>query len=144
MQKQQNRLHHVGIVVPELANVEVLLRLLGLEAGVSQYVPQYESECIFTRGAGTVPGIEFIVPRGGKLAKFNKGMGGLHHIALEVDDLDAFSADLAAEDVQLLEPRPVDAGRLRINFLPPAYTRGIIVEFVETRAHLEAPQGETQ
>jgi hypothetical protein len=134
----------VGIIVPELSQVEALLKLLGLEAGGSQYVPQYEAECIFTRGAGVVPGIEFIVPRGGKLAKFNKGTGGLHHIALEVDDLQGFSDDLAAEGVQLLEPQPVDAGRLRINFLPPVYTRGIIVEFVETRPHIEATHGESQ
>jgi catechol 2,3-dioxygenase-like lactoylglutathione lyase family enzyme len=127
-----------------MAQLDALLLLLGLEAGSSQYVPRYEAECIFARGSGAVPGIEFIVPRGGKLAKFNKGAGGLHHIALEVDDLDSFSAELAAEQVELLEQRPVDAGSLRINFLPPAYTRGIIVEFVERKACPDAPPAETQ
>jgi hypothetical protein len=121
----------VGIIVPDREQVRVLMELFGFERGVEQYVPEYEADCIFTRGEGTA--IEFIVPHGGKLAAFNKGIGGIHHIALEVADLEATTAELAERGVSLLEPKPVDAGRLRINFLSSTYTRGIIVEFVETR-----------
>jgi acyl carrier protein/catechol 2,3-dioxygenase-like lactoylglutathione lyase family enzyme len=128
------RLHHVGIIVPDSSQVQVLMALLGLRAGERQYVPEYEADCFFTETGGPGAVIEFIVPTGGKLAKFNKGMGGVHHIALEVDDLEGYSAGLAAEGVSLLEDHPVDAGRLLINFLPPAYTRGIIVEFVQTKS----------
>lgn len=115
-----------------MEQVRFLMALLGLEPGRTQYVPRYEADCVFTRGAGGV--IEFIVPRGGVLARFNKGLGGLHHIALEVDDIRHRSEQLRAEGVELLEREPVDAGRLLINFLPPAYTRGLIVELVQTKA----------
>jgi catechol 2,3-dioxygenase-like lactoylglutathione lyase family enzyme len=77
--------------------------------------------------------IEFIVPRGGKLAEFNRGVGGLHHVAVEVPDLAAVAKELRAEGIELLEKTPVDAGDLRINFLPPFYTRGFTVEFVEKK-----------
>ena len=54
-------------------------------------------------------------------------------MALEVDDLAEFSRELREKDVELLEEEPVDAGDIRINFLPPLYTRGFTVEFVEAR-----------
>src|SRR5262249_14805038 len=105
-----------------------LMALLSLKEGRRYFVPEYEAECVFTEGSGGV--IEFMLPRGGKLAKFNKGMGGLHHIALQVDSLEKASEDLKAKGIELLESQPVDAGPIRINFLPPLYTRGIIVEYV--------------
>ena len=67
------------------------------------------------------------------LAGFNKGVGGLHHIALEVDDLNEASSRLAAMGAQMLEDEPVDAGDILINFLPPIYTRGVVVEFVQKK-----------
>ncbi len=105
------------------------MALLGLKESRRYFIPEYEAECIFTEGQGGA--IEFILPHSGKLQQFNKGLGGLHHIALQVDSLEKTSDDLKAKGVELLEPRPVDAGPIRINFLPPVYTRGIIVEFVE-------------
>ena len=123
------RLHHVGVIVPGHDQVRMLLDLLGLRAGRTQYVAEYAADCVFTDGPGA--GIELIVPREGKLARFNKGAGGLHHIALEVDDLHLVRDALREKDIHLLEQEPVEAGELRINFLPPAYTRGLIVEFVQ-------------
>jgi catechol 2,3-dioxygenase-like lactoylglutathione lyase family enzyme len=125
----KNRLHHVGIIVPNEERVTELLDLLGLERGQTRYVPEYQANCVFARGDG--PTIEFIVPKGGKLAEFNQGIGGLHHVAIEVDDLEAFSEELRCQDVSLIEETPVDAGSVKINFLPPIFTRGFTVEFVE-------------
>jgi methylmalonyl-CoA/ethylmalonyl-CoA epimerase len=127
-----SRLHHVGIIVSDEDQVNVLCALLGLVRGEEQYVADYEAQCYFTSGAGAA--IEFIVPRsGGKLSKFNKGFGGLHHIALEVDDLEHAAAELRERGVKLLEDRPVDAGPILINFVPPLYTRGFIVEFIQRK-----------
>jgi methylmalonyl-CoA/ethylmalonyl-CoA epimerase len=131
------RLHHVGIVVRDEEQLAAMLTLLGLEADRRQYVPQYEAECVFAGGDGAT--IEFIVPRGGKLAKFNRGIGGIHHIALEVDDLDATSHKLRDQGIELLEETPVAAGEVRINFLPPIHTRGVIVEFVERPCRDDGP-----
>jgi methylmalonyl-CoA/ethylmalonyl-CoA epimerase len=133
----KSRLHHVGIVIPDEERLAELLSLLGLDAGHRQYVPEYEADCVFSDGGGA--SVEFIVPRGGKLAKFNRGTGGLHHIALEVDDLHATQTELAARGVELLETTPVDAGDIRINFVPPIYTRGVIVEFVERKQRDRSP-----
>jgi hypothetical protein len=125
--------------VPDLDRLQALVDLLGLQVGATQYVPEYEADCFFTSGNGA--SLEFIVPRGGKLAQYNKGAGGLHHIALEVENLRDTSARLRVQGVDLLEETPVDAGRIWINFLSPAYTRGIIVEFVESKDPTTSSQG---
>jgi len=125
----EGRLHHVSIIVPDDERVHELAGLLGLTLGRRQYVAQYEADCIFTTGNGGV--IEFIIAKSGKLSKFNKGMGGLHHIAIAVPDLEATKQQLAEQGIPLLETKPVDAGPIYINFLAPAYTRGVIVEYVQ-------------
>jgi catechol 2,3-dioxygenase-like lactoylglutathione lyase family enzyme len=124
-------LHHVGIVQPSESDAAALMALLGLEEDYRGFVPQWSALCIFTRREHGSP-IEFVIPDGGPLEKFNKGAGGLHHIALEVKDLDALARKLAAEDMRLLEPEHVKgAGDFLCNFLSPVYTRGITIEFVQ-------------
>ena len=125
------RLHHVGIVQASEADALALMALLGLEEDFRGYVESWSALCIFTKPLGASP-IEFVIPNGGPLERFNKGAGGLHHVALQVDDLEALSRKLAAKDMPLLEAKAVKgAGDFICNFLSPAYTRGIIVEFVQ-------------
>ena len=124
-------LHHVGIVQPDEEDALALMRMLGLEEDYRGFVPQWSALCIFTKARQGSP-IEFVIPRGGPLEKFNKGAGGLHHIALQVPDLDALRVALEAEGMRLLEDEPVKgAGDFLCNFLSPVYTRGITIEFVQ-------------
>jgi methylmalonyl-CoA/ethylmalonyl-CoA epimerase len=124
-------LHHVGIVQPEEEIAESLMALLGVRESYRGSVEAFHALCIFTEAVGHSP-IEFVIPKGGALERFNKGAGGLHHIAFEVPDLIALTEDLARRDMRMLEPNPVKgAGRFLCNFLLPSATRGIIVEYVQ-------------
>jgi catechol 2,3-dioxygenase-like lactoylglutathione lyase family enzyme len=124
-------LHHVGIVQPSEEDALALMALMGLEEDYRGFVPQWSALCIFTKAQRGSP-IEFVVPDGGPLAKFNKGAGGLHHVALQVSDLNAVQRALEAQDMKLLEPEHVKgAGDFLCNFLSPVYTRGITIEFVQ-------------
>jgi methylmalonyl-CoA/ethylmalonyl-CoA epimerase len=124
-------LHHVGIVQPNEADALATMALLGLEEDYRGFVPTWSALCIFTRPAGRSP-IEFVVPEGGPLAKFNKGAGGLHHIALETPDIHELAKALELDGIHLLEPEPIKgAGNFLCNFLSPVSTRGITVEFVQ-------------
>ena len=124
-------LHHVGIVQPTEADAKALMALLGLEEDYRGFVPQWSALCIFTVAKSGSP-IEFVIPDGGPLERFNKGAGGLHHIALQVPSLRELAKALEAEGMKLLEPEPVKgAGPFLCNFLSPIYTRGITIEFVE-------------
>ena len=124
-------LHHTGIV--QMSDEEALatMALLGLEEDYRGYVPEWHALCIFTKASKGSP-IEFVVPDGGPLLKFNKGFGGLHHIALEVPNLDELAFDLQRRNMKLLEPKHVKgAGPFLCNFLSPIYTRGLQIEYVQ-------------
>ena len=124
-------LHHVGIVQPSEDEALAMMAMLRLEEDYRGFVPQWSALCIFTKPAGASP-IEFVIPDGGPLARFNSGFGGLHHIALEVPDLDVLARELADDDMKLLEPEHVKgAGPFLCNFLSPIYTRGLTVEYVQ-------------
>nr|WP_295664393.1 VOC family protein [Polymorphobacter sp.] len=125
-------LHHVGIVVPDEAEAAAQMAILGLHEDYRGYVPEFGALCIFVAGNGASP-VEFVIPdEGTVLAKFNKGMGGLHHLAYVVASLDEKAAELEAAGMRLLEAKHVKgAGAFYCNFLSPIYTRGLTIEYIE-------------
>ena len=128
------KLHHVGIVQPTEQDALQLMALLGMEEDYRGYVDQWQCWCIFARSANAST-IEFVVPTAGILTKFNKGAGGLHHVALEVADLDVTRDRLATAGLQFLEKSHVKgAGDFMCNFVSPVQTRGIQIEFVQLLA----------
>ena len=125
-------LHHVGIVQPDLETVALQMQVMGLTEAYRGYVPQFHALCIFTEPANGGSPIEFVVPDDGPLLKFNKGAGGLHHLAFTVPDLAATTAEFAGQGIRMIEPEPVrGAGNFLCNFLFPVATRGIIVEYIQ-------------
>ena len=125
-------LHHVGIVQPDEEAVALQMDVLGLSESYRGYVPQFHALCIFTDPVNGGSPIEFVVADGGPLVKFNKGAGGIHHLAFEVPDIAALMADFEARGHRMIEPEPVKgAGNFLCNFLSPVATRGIIVEYVQ-------------
>ena len=125
------RLHHVGLIMPTETRAAEFIALLGLEEASRGFVAQFQALCIFTRGNGGSP-LGLVVPSGGVLWEFNGGVGGLHHVAMQVDSLAATTQELADQGISMLEPEPVrGAGDFICNFLSPIYTKGITVEFVE-------------
>jgi methylmalonyl-CoA/ethylmalonyl-CoA epimerase len=124
-------LHHVGVVVPSERHASDLIAFLGLEERYRGYVERWQVLCIFTEGHGGSP-VEFVVPCGDFLKDFNKGIGGLHHVAFAVDSLSAVHEYLRTRGMSLVEDKPVKgAGPFLCNFLSPIYTRGLTVEFIE-------------
>jgi hypothetical protein len=45
--KSPDKIHHIGIIVPNEEQVNFLLQLMGFEYGHSVYVKKYQSTCIF-------------------------------------------------------------------------------------------------
>jgi catechol 2,3-dioxygenase-like lactoylglutathione lyase family enzyme len=131
----KNKIHHIGIIVPDEKQVDFLLKLMGLERGRSVYVKEYQANCIFGKGEGKL--LEFIIPdTESKLARFNHGLGGIHHLAIETKNIQETMEYLDKQfEIDFIEKKPVVAGDLLINFLSPSMTRsmtrGIIIEFVQ-------------
>src|SRR5258708_151357 len=76
------KIHHVGIVLPSFEEAHSFLELMGFKEDFRGFVEHWSAWCIFTRAqAGAT--IELVVPTGGKLARFNKGLAGVHHFAFQ-------------------------------------------------------------
>ncbi len=125
------RLHHVGVIMPTEEEAAEYAALFGLEEDYRGEVPEFECLCIFMKGHGASP-VELVVPRGGPLARFNRGFGGLHHYALQVDSLDAVRDALLAKEIPMLQPEHVKgAGPFLCNFVDPRFTRGVLTEYIQ-------------
>lgn len=125
------RLHHVGIITPSEEQASRQMAKLGLTEAFRGYVQRWDVLCIFSQANGGSP-IEFVIPYSGPLKSFNSGVGGLHHIALTVEDLRVTMEHLTGKGVKMLEEEPVKgAGAFLCNFLHPMFTRGFTVELVQ-------------
>jgi hypothetical protein len=126
------RLHHVGVVLPSLEDAERHMETFGLVEDYRGYVGPWSCWCIFTKAPVGGTAIELVVADDGPLLKFNRGIGGVHHFAYEIDDFDAAEAWCAQNELQLVEPAPIKgAGDFWCNFIHPISTRGIQIELVK-------------
>jgi len=124
-------LDHVAIVVRDLeAAIRLYRDTLGLTLEAVEAVPeQAVTTAIFGSGMGRV---ELICPTTADsgVARFLEKRGeGLHHICLEVEDLEASLAALKAAGAPLIDetPRP-GAGGAKVAFIHPRGARGVLTE----------------
>lgn len=128
------RIDHIAIVVDDIENALTFWRdALGLELAHVEDVPDQESVVAFLP---TEQGeIELVKPttETSGVAKYLKKRGpGLHHICLEVDDIEAQIARLKEHGVQLINESPtIGTGGKKIAFIHPKTTQGVLVELYE-------------
>lgn len=75
------------------------------------------------------------------ISKFlEKRGGGIHHIAVEVDDINASLADLKAKGMRLIDETPrIGAEGCLIAFVHPASTGGVLLELMQTETNAVHP-----
>ncbi|MBR2734557.1 MAG: methylmalonyl-CoA epimerase [Selenomonadaceae bacterium] len=127
---------HIGIAVKDLAEVGAFWETLGLASTGEETVAEQK----VTTGFYPTPNgseIELLVATedSSPIAKFiekNGGRGGIQHIALLVDDLEAALADLKAKGVRLIDETPrKGAGGKMIAFIHPKATHGVLLELCQ-------------
>lgn len=139
-------IHHLGLVPKDIKKAEAFFsKCLKLHyVGSSLVKEQQVNTSIFESQAeavqeplaqGSFNRLELLEslsadgPVGKYLAK--KG-GGIHHVALEVDDLEAAIASLQAEEVEFVDDKPrIGAHNTKVAFIHPRSTGGLLVELVE-------------
>ncbi len=130
---QIKRLDHIGIAVSNLAEAIEAYEALGLEASSVEQIPS-ESVNVALFPIGETR-IELLEPSqtDSVIDRFLQKHGeGVHHIALEVENLEEASRALLAAGVRLVYDSPhVGEGGSRINFVHPASTRGVLMELRE-------------
>ena len=124
-------LDHVAILVADLdAAIRLYRDVYGLTLAEVEEVPTEKVRvAIFGHGAGR---IELVSPAGpdSPMARTLEKRGeGLHHVCLEVPDIDQAMRALKAAGAPLLDevPRP-GAGGAKVAFVHPKGSRGVLVE----------------
>ncbi|HOM67755.1 MAG TPA: methylmalonyl-CoA epimerase [Brevefilum fermentans] len=127
------KINHVAIVVRD---IEESLRFwrdqLGLKLDHVEDVPSQASMVAFIPvGEGE---IELVQPTDMDtgLGKYLEKRGeGMHHLCIEVDDIDGMLDDLKAKGVQLIDEVARDLPGRRMAFIHPRAANGVLVELYE-------------
>ena len=127
------RIDHVAIAVDNIDHaLAKWQQALGLQPGTRELVSSQKTEAVLLPVGES--NVELIEPKGNEgLQKFLDKRGpGLHHIAVEVEGLDAALALLKSLHVPLIDETPrIGARGHKVAFLHPRATGGVLVELVE-------------
>ncbi|XP_003340036.3 methylmalonyl-CoA epimerase, mitochondrial [Monodelphis domestica] len=126
------RLNHVAIAVPDLQIARSFYRnMLGAQVSEVVPVPEHGVSVVFVELGNTK--LELLHPLGDEspiesFLKKNKA-GGMHHICIEVDDIEAAVTDLKQKKIRILsEKAKIGAHGKPVIFLHPKDCGGVLVE----------------
>lgn len=141
------KLEHVGVAFDDVeAALTIIRELLREESYKSETIERDAVRTHFIRGGGAKLELLQALDDSSSLARFlRKRTGGLHHLAFEVDDLDATHRRLAQTGFRLLDDAPrAGADGQSIFFVDPRDTGGVLFEFCRrTRSILRSFVAET-
>ena len=129
-----SKIEHVALAVADLeASIRLYTEVWGLSLEHRELVEeQGVEEAMFPIGDSY---IQLLCPTGPDttVGRFIAKNGeGLHHIAYEVDDIEAALAALAAAGARLIDEKPRKGSRnTRVAFVHPKPNAGVLVELVE-------------
>lgn len=127
------KVDHIGIAVPNLDEaVKTYTSLLGKSPEHFEEVGEQKAKtAFFGVGETNLELLQSTSPDGpiGKFIEKNGGRGGLHHICVQVDDIEAALAAYKAAGIQLIDEKPrIGAHGKLIAFVHPKSTGGLLLE----------------
>lgn len=129
------KVNHIGIAVNSIKDaIKLYTDVLGLEVkGIEILEEQKVKTAIIPVGETKIELIESTDPEG-LIAKYIERRGeGLHHIALEVSDIESTLETLKKRGIPLIDEKPrTGVENSRIAFLHPKGTKALL-EIVEPR-----------
>ena len=129
------RVHHIAIAVSNLKESAALFeKVLGVKAEYHDAPSQKVTESAFKIGQGAE--IDLVMPTSpdSAVAKFLEKRGeGLHHVALEVEDINGELKSAESMGFLLVDKEGREGVAGQIGFLHPKSTSGVMVEFVQPR-----------
>ena len=127
------KVEHVGIAVKSLEESGRFYEDLGLLcSGEEEVSEQKVKAAFFPIGETRIELLESTDPAG-PIAKFLDKKGpGLHHICVEVTNLEATLHTLEAEGYALIDRKPrIGAGGRKVAFVHPKSSGGVLLELTE-------------
>ncbi len=127
------KVDHVAIAVRNLdEGLKTYENLLGIKHSHIEEIPdQGIKAAMIAVGDIEIELIEPTNPDSG-VAKFLEKKGeGIHHICLEVDDVDKELESLAAKGIDLIDKQGRQGLAGKIGFLHPRSTKGVLIELAQ-------------
>jgi methylmalonyl-CoA/ethylmalonyl-CoA epimerase len=127
---------HLGLVPKDLAQARwFFATLLQLQSLGHENIPSQGVSLQMLKVSPVATTLELLEPLGGEESPLSsyleKKGGGIHHLALRVDNISAAVAFLRAQGVQFTSPAPrPGAHGSEVIFVHPKSTGGILVELV--------------
>jgi methylmalonyl-CoA/ethylmalonyl-CoA epimerase len=131
---QIKAINHVAVVVEDMEKSLIFWRdALGIEVHELRDVPAEKSQVAFLPLAGAE--VELVMPTtdDSGIAKYLAKRGqGMHHLCLEVDDIEGMLVRLKEKNIRLIneEPRTAADGK-KYAFIHPESTGGVLVELYQ-------------
>ncbi len=129
------KINHVGIAVNSIDEaVKLYTEVLGLKVkDIEVVADQKVKTAIIPVGESKIELIESTDPEG-PIGKYIEKRGeGLHHLALEVSNIEEALATLVNKGVTLIDEKPRNGvENTRIAFLHPKETKRVLLELVES------------
>jgi len=136
------KVEHIGIAVRTLADsVPLFEKLLNSQCYKTETVEEESVNTAFFKKGDTKIELLESIDSNGVIAKFIEKKGeGMHHIAFEVDDINAEIERLKTEGFIMLNdiPKPGADNKL-VCFLHPKSTNGVLIELCQS---INTPQQE--
>lgn len=128
------KIDHIGIAV---ANIDEAIKLytqaLGLKVADIETVTEHKVKiAMIPVGESKIELLEPTHPEGNLARYIEKRGEGLHHLALEVSDIEATLESLKTENIPLVDETPrIGAGGSKVAFLHPKGANRVSIELVE-------------
>jgi len=128
------RIDHIAILVDDMdKTLGFWSQALGMEVSHLQDVPAEAAQIAFLPAGSSE--IELVRPTtdDSGLAKYLEKRGpGMHHICLEVDDIDGMLRQIEGQGIQLINDQPsVAADGRKYAFIHPKSANGVLIELYE-------------
>jgi len=128
------RIDHLGIAVRDLDKARMFYELLGMQVGPSETVPHEQVRVAMIQAGESR--IELLEPtdEDSVVGRFLDRRGeGLHHVALQVDDIADVFAEMKAAGMRLVSDElNIGAGGQLYFFVHPSSTGGVLMEICQS------------
>jgi methylmalonyl-CoA/ethylmalonyl-CoA epimerase len=130
------KIAHIGVAVKNVEEVEKLYsEVLGLPITGREVSPDNKVSFI-PLGDTAIELLESTQPDGAIARHIEKRGEGIHHIALEVDNIESALEEMKSKGMTLIDQKPRrGAHDAKIAFLHPKGTYGVLLELCEPKKH---------
>lgn len=127
------KINHVAVVVADIESARAFWEdALGIGMDHVEDVPAQKAKVgFFPVGEGEIELVQPTDAESGTAKFLQERGGGMHHLCLEVDDIEGMLARLAEKGVRLINEKPMELEGRKMAFIHPKSANGVLVELYE-------------